>query len=64
MTARTACVAGRFEPNANAALIAVLASKAATDKAAKLEADATAVRARLTKAPPVQSANPLGAVLE
>jgi hypothetical protein len=45
-------------------LVAVLANKAATDKAAKLESAAAAVRARLARAPPVQSANPLGAALE
>jgi hypothetical protein len=42
----------------------VLANKAATDKISKLDADAAAVRERLAKAPLVQSANPLGAVLE
>jgi hypothetical protein len=52
------------EQTKRADLAAALANKAATDKAAKLEADAAVVRVRLAKAPPVQSANPLGAVLE
>jgi hypothetical protein len=45
-------------------LIAVLANKAATDKILKLEVAAAVVRERLANAPPVLSANPLGAVLE
>ena len=46
------------------ALAAVLASKALTDRAAKLAQDAAAVRARLNKAPPVENPNPLGTTLE
>ena len=46
------------------ALAGVLVNKALTEKAAKLDADATRVRARLAKAHPVQNANPLGATLE
>lgn len=46
------------------ALAMVLASKAKTDRAATLDADAARVRTRLDKAPKVQNANPLGAVLE
>src|SRR5215831_6618496 len=46
------------------ALGSVLASKALTERAAQLDADAARVRAKLAKAPRVQNANPLGAVLE
>ncbi len=46
------------------ALAAVLASKALTERAAKLDSDAERVRVRLSRAPRVQNANPLGAVLE
>ncbi len=46
------------------ALAAVLANKGFTERAAKLDADAALVRARLAKVAPVQNANPLGAVLE
>jgi hypothetical protein len=46
------------------ALAAVLASKALTDRAAALDAEEARVRAKLAKAPKVQNANPLGAVLE
>jgi len=46
------------------ALASVLASKALTERAAQLDADAARVRAKLAKAPRVQNANPLGAVLE
>ena len=46
------------------ALAGVLVNKALTEKAAKLDADATRVRAQLAKAHPVQNANPLGATLE
>ena len=46
------------------ALATVIANKALTDKAAKLDSDAVAVRARLAKVAPVQNANPLGATLE
>jgi hypothetical protein len=46
------------------ALATVIANKALTDKAAKLDGDAVAVRARLAKVAPVQNANPLGATLE
>ena len=45
------------------ALSAVLASKASTDKAAKLDADVAAIRARLDKAQPVASVNPLADTL-
>src|SRR5215831_10222171 len=46
------------------ALASILASKALTERAAQLDADAARVRAKLAKAPRVQNANPLGAVLE
>ena len=46
------------------ALASILASKALTERAAQLDADAERVRAKLAKAPRVQNANPLGAVLE
>jgi hypothetical protein len=46
------------------ALAAVLARKALTERAAKLDSDAARVRVRLSRAPSVQNANPLGAVLE
>ena len=46
------------------ALAAVLANKALTDRAAKLDQDAETVRAKLGKAPPVEKANPLGETLE
>jgi hypothetical protein len=46
------------------ALATALANKAATDKAAKLDDAAALVRAGIAKAPSVQNANPLGAVLE
>ena len=46
------------------ALAAVLAGKALTERAAQLDADATRLRTKLAKAPRVQNANPLGAVLE
>ena len=46
------------------ALASVLVNKGLTEKGAKLDADAVAVRARLAKAAPVQNANPLGATLE
>ena len=45
-------------------LAAVLASKALTDRAAKLDQDAETVRAKLGKAPPVEKPNPLGETLE
>ena len=45
-------------------LAVVLANKALTVRAAELDADAKAIRARIAKAPPVQHANPLGASLE
>jgi hypothetical protein len=45
-------------------LASVLTSKALTERAAQLDADAARVRAKLAKAPKVQNANPLGAVLE
>jgi hypothetical protein len=46
------------------ALAAVLANKALTDRAAKLDQDAETVRAKLGKAPSVEKANPLGETLE
>jgi hypothetical protein len=46
------------------ALAAILANKALTDRAAKLDQDAETVRAKLGKAPPVEKANPLGETLE
>jgi hypothetical protein len=46
------------------ALAAVLANKALTDRAAKLDQNAETVRAKLGKAPPVEKANPLGETLE
>src|SRR5262249_54850504 len=46
------------------ALASTLASKAMTERAAQLDADAARVRAKLAKAPRVQNANPLGTVLE
>jgi hypothetical protein len=46
------------------ALASVLANKALTERAVQLDADAARVRANLAKAPRVQNANPLGAVLE
>jgi hypothetical protein len=46
------------------ALVSVLANKALTERAAQLDADAARVRAKLARAPRVQNANPLGAVLE
>jgi len=46
------------------ALGAVLANKALTDRAAKLDHDAETVRAKLGKTPPVEKANPLGETLE
>jgi hypothetical protein len=45
-------------------LAAVLANKALTDRAAKLDQDAETVRAKLGKSPPVEKANPLGETLE
>jgi hypothetical protein len=45
------------------ALAATLASKAATDRAAKLDAEAAAIRKRLATAPAVREANPLGEAL-
>jgi hypothetical protein len=45
-------------------LSTVLANKGLTARAAKLDADAELVRARLARAPLVQDANPLGSVLE
>ena len=45
-------------------LAAVLTNKVLTVRAAELDADAKAIRARIAKAPPVQHANPLGASLE
>jgi hypothetical protein len=45
------------------ALAVVLANKAATDRAAKLDSDAAAIRARLEKAQPVASVNPLADTL-
>jgi hypothetical protein len=45
-------------------LAAVLTNKVLTVRAAELDADAKAIRARISKAPPVQHANPLGASLE
>ena len=41
----------------------MLANRALTVRAAELDADAKAIRARIAKAPPVQHANPLGASL-
>jgi len=46
------------------ALATALTNKATTDKAAKLDDAAALVRARIAKAPSIQDANPLGAVLE
>src|SRR5262245_42839549 len=46
------------------ALATALANKAASDKAARLDDAAVLVRARIAKAPSIQNANPLGAVLE
>jgi hypothetical protein len=46
------------------ALAAVLANKALTDRAAKLDQDAETLRAKLGKAPLVEKANPLGETLE
>ena len=46
------------------ALAAVLANKALTDRAAKLDQDAETVRAKLGKAPLVEKPNPLGDTLE
>jgi hypothetical protein len=46
------------------ALTAVLANKALTDRAAKLDQDAETVRAKLGKAPLVEKPNPLGETLE
>lgn len=46
------------------ALATVIANKALTEKAAKLDGDAVGVRTRLAKVAPVQNANPLGAALE
>lgn len=45
------------------ALAAVVIAKAATDKSTKLDADAAAIRARLAKAAPVASVNPLADTL-
>jgi hypothetical protein len=45
-------------------LASVLTNKALTERAAQLDADAARVRTKLAKAPKVQNANPLGAVLE
>lgn len=47
-----------------AALSTAIANKSATDKAAKLDGQADAIRARLAKSPQVQDPNPLGAALE
>jgi hypothetical protein len=52
------------EQTKRTALAAAVASKTATDKAAKLETQAEAIRARLDRAPPVANPNPLGAALE
>ena len=46
------------------ALAAVLANKALTDRATKLDQDAETVRAKLGKAPLVEKPNPLGETLE
>ena len=45
-------------------LVAVLTTKALTTRAAELDADARALRARIAQAPPVQHANPLGTSME
>ena len=45
-------------------LASVLANKALTDRAAKLDQEAETVRTKLGKAPPVEKANPLGETLE
>jgi hypothetical protein len=45
------------------ALSAILARKAATDRAAKLDSDAATIRKRLASAPAVREANPLGEAL-
>jgi len=45
-------------------LAAMLTTKALTTRAAELDADAKALRARIAQAPPVQHANPLGTSLE
>ena len=42
----------------------LLANQALTERAAQLDADAARLRTKLAKAPRVQNANPLGAVLE
>jgi len=45
-------------------LAVALTTKALTTRAAELDADAKALRARIAQAPPVQHANPLGTSLE
>jgi hypothetical protein len=52
------------ERNTREALARVLAHKASTDRATRLDVDAATIRARLLTAPPVQNANPLGSALE
>jgi hypothetical protein len=51
------------EQEKRAALSKTLASKAATDQAAKLDSEAAAIRLRLASAPAVRDANPLGEAL-
>lgn len=51
------------EGEKRAALSRALAGKAATDQAAKLDSEASAVRKRLASAPAVREANPLGEAL-
>ena len=52
------------EAEAATKLAITTSAKATSDRAAKIEADIAAVRARLGEAPAVQNANPLGAALE
>ena len=51
------------EESKRESLAVVLANKALTVRAAELDTDAKAIRARIAMAPPVQHANPLGASL-
>ncbi|HXF55305.1 MAG TPA: hypothetical protein VNK52_14405 [Hyphomicrobiaceae bacterium] len=52
------------ERAARETLARALADQAATERAARLDAEAARLRARLATAPPVQDANPLGSALE
>jgi hypothetical protein len=51
------------EQQKHAALATTLVNMAATDRAAKLDADAAAIRAQLAQAPAVKDTNPLGNAL-